>query len=145
MKYFKLKIVVLALMGKMALGCTDHDDDAKPTNCDYGVIISADQFEHAPSNRLVINELEIDDDCLRINFSSSGCSGETWKVKLIDSDKILESDPPQRTIRLSLKNEELCEAFITTEATFDISNLQVAGNRVVLNITNSEENILYTY
>ena len=82
---------------------------------------------------------------MKINFSSSGCGGETWEIKLIDSEDIMESNPPQRNLRLSLKNEEVCLAIVTKELTFDISNLQVGGNRVQLNITNSEETILYEY
>ena len=87
----------------------------------------------------------INDNCLKINFSSGGCNGDTWELKLIDSEDILESYPPQRNLRLSLKNEELCEAYITKELTFDISNLQVDGNKVQLNLTNSDKNILYEY
>jgi len=82
---------------------------------------------------------------LKINFSSSGCNGDTWELKLIDSEDILESNPPQRNLRLSLKNEESCLAYITKELTFDISNLQVNGNKVQLNLTNSDKNILYKY
>ncbi|MDC1539543.1 hypothetical protein N8480_02595 [Flavobacteriaceae bacterium] len=82
---------------------------------------------------------------MKINFSSSGCNGDTWELKLIDSEDILESNPPQRNLRLSLKNEELCEAYITKELTFDISNLQVDGNKVQLNLTNSDKNILHEY
>ena len=68
-----------------------------------------------------------------------------WELKLIDSEDILESNPPQRNLRLSLKNEESCLAYITKELTFDISNLQVNGNKVQLNLTNSDKNILYKY
>jgi hypothetical protein len=44
-----------------------------------------------------------------------------------------------------LKNDELCAAVIGKEMTFDISQLQVNGNRVLLNITNSGDQILYEY
>ena len=82
---------------------------------------------------------------MEINFRAGGCDGDTWELKLIDSEEVFESDPPQRNLRLSLKNEELCEVYIERELTFDISNLQVNGNRVQLNITNSDDEILYEY
>ena len=63
----------------------------------------------------------------------------------IDSEAILESNPPQRNLRLSLKNDELCQAFITKEITFDIDILQVDGNNVLLNLINSGDQILYEY
>lgn len=66
-------------------------------------------------------------------------------MKLVDSEEIFEFYPPQRNLKLSLSNQEDCEAFITKEMSFDISNLQVDGNQVQLNITNAEESILYEY
>ena len=139
------KALILILIGIAFFSCSNDDDNGNQNNCDFKTIINQNQYETAPSDPLGINSLEINDNCLKINFSSSGCGGETWEIKLIDSEDIMESNPPQRNLRLSLKNEEVCLAIVTKELTFDISNLQVGGNRVQLNITNSEETILYEY
>ncbi|SHI42972.1 hypothetical protein SAMN04487911_10244 [Arenibacter nanhaiticus] len=139
------RILFLTIIVLTNLSCSNNDDHGKQNNCDFEVMISAKHYVNAPSGRLTINSLEIIDHCLQINFSSGGCSGDTWELKLIDSEDILESFPPQRNLRLSLKNEELCEAYITKELTFDISNLQVEGNKVQLNITNSDQSIIYEY
>ncbi len=138
------KILILISIGITILSCS-NDDIENSNNCDFETIISAEQYGNAPSDQLSINSIEINGNCLKINFSSSGCSGDTWELKLIDSEAILKSNPPQRVLRLSLKNEEACLAYITKELTFDISNLQVDGKKVQLNITNSEDNILYKY
>lgn len=140
-----INILTLTLIGLPFLNCSNDDDDSYQNNCDFETLISAEQYENAPSEQLIINSLETYGTCLKINFGSSGCSGDTWELQLIDSESILESLPPQRNLRLSLKNDELCEAFFTKEITFDISNLQVEGNQVQLNITNSDESILYEY
>lgn len=84
------------------------DDNGNTNNCDIKTIESAEQYVNAAADQLEINSLSISDNCLKINFSSGGCSGDTWQLKLIDSEDILESIPPQRNLRLSLKNEELC-------------------------------------
>ena len=139
------KILFFTLIGLTILSCSNDDDNENPVNCDFETVISTEQYANAPSDQLTINSLDINDNCLKINFSSGGCSGDTWVLKLIDSGDILESLPPQRNLRLSLKNEELCEAYITKEIIFDISNLQVDGNQVQLNITNGDESILYEY
>ena len=139
------RILILTLMAITILSCSKDDDNTNPNNCEFETLISAEQYANAPYDQLNINSLEINDDCLKINFSSGGCNGDTWELNLIDSEDILESNPPQRNLRLSLKNEELCEAYITKEMTFDISNLQIDGNKVQLNLTNSDENILYEY
>ncbi len=139
------KILFFTLIGLAILSCSKDDDNKNPANCDFKTVISAEQYANAPSDQLSINSLEINGDYLKINFSSSGCSGDTWELKLIDSEAILDSNPSQRNLRLSLNNDELCEAYITKELTFDISNLQVEGKKVQLNLTNSDESILYEY
>lgn len=139
------KALILIIIGISFFSCSSDDDNGNQNNCDFKTIINKNQYEAAPSDPLAINSLEINDNCLKINFSSSGCSGETWEIKLIDSEDIMESNPPQRNLRLSLKNEEDCLAIVTKELTFDISNLQIGGNQVQLNITNSEEIIVYEY
>ncbi len=130
----------------LILSCAQDDDDNEtPVNCDLETVISSEQYENAPSDQLTINSLAIDDHCLKINFSSSGCEGDTWELKLVASEIIFFSLPPGRNLRLSLKNEELCQAIITKELTFDISTLQADGDEVILNITNSDETIMYEY
>lgn len=122
----------------------EKDEDTTP-DYDQEVIISSTLFETAPNDQLNINSIDVIENNLRINFGSSGCSGSSWELKLIDADVILESYPPQRNLRLSLKNEELCDAYFVKEINFDISKLQVEGNQVILNIDNFETPILYEY
>lgn len=137
--------LMLILIGIILVGCSNEDVVPNPHNCQFDTFISAAQFDIAPSDNLVVNTLEINEGCLKINYSSGGCSGGSWELKLIDSGAILESYPPQRNVRLSLKNNESCLAYISKEVTFDISNLQVDGNKVLLNITNANKSILYEY
>lgn len=139
----KVSLMITALF--VCLIIVSCDDDNLSISCEQEVIIDAGTYDTAPTDDLKINSLDIDGDCLRINYSSSGCGGDTWILQLIDSDVILESFPPQRNLIFSLKNEELCEAYITRELTFDIINLQVNGNQVLLNIKNTNDEILYEY
>ncbi len=140
------KLSLLMVLGIIFIttGCT-NDDSNNSMACDLKTLISSEEYANAPSDQLTINSLKITENCLKINFSSSGCSGDTWELKLIDSEDIMESNPAQRNLRLSLKNGEACTAFITKELSFDISNLQIDGNQVLLNITNSNDEILYKY
>ncbi|WP_053991724.1 hypothetical protein [Mangrovimonas sp. TPBH4] len=129
------------------ISCDNNDDDnsATPSNCDQEAVISSEEYVSAPADPLFIHSMEIDDDCLLISFSASGCDGNTWELKLVDSGAILESNPPQRNLRLSLQNLEVCDAVISKTLSFDISELQVQGDQVRLNIVNSGEGILYMY
>lgn len=137
-------ITVLFLTGIIFIGCSILDSNSTDS-INFQAIISTKLLKNSPSDPLTINNLKIEEDSLTINFSASGCNGNSWKIKLIADELIAESLPPQRQVKLSLKNDELCEAFISKELTFDISNLQVEGNELQLNFMNSNESILYEY
>ena len=113
-------------------------------NCDQSVIVSKTEYENAPNDMVYIIDMNVSGDCLTIKFSASGCSGNSWAVKLIDLGGVAKSNPCQRTLKLSLDNKEECAAVITKEISFNIEELQLNGdNRVFLNI--SGKGILYEY
>ena len=114
------------------------------SNCDQNVIISPTEYQNAPNDPFSITEMTITGNCLNIKFAASGCDGNTWIVKLIDSGNIAESYPCQRTLRLSLDNKEACTAVPGKEISFDIKDLQIVGNdKVILHV--SGKDILYEY
>ena len=119
--------------------------DVNPqSDCDQNVIISETEYQNAPDDPFSITEMTITGDCLNIKFAASGCDGNTWIVKLIDSGNVAESYPCQRTLRLSLDNKEVCAAVPGKEISFDIKDLQIVGNdKVILHV--SGEEILYEY
>src|SRR5690606_26013504 len=136
---------VLILMILTLASCSENNNSTEHNSCGLETTISAVQYIEAPADELTIHHLEINGDCLEINFSAMGCEGDSWELKLIDSEGVYESAPLQRNLRLSLNNEELCNTVITKTVVFDISNLQVDGQAIQLNILNSEQTILYEY
>jgi hypothetical protein len=145
MKY-QILIFLILIIGFHS--CNDDDDNGKSDsiNCDFNTFISADLYANAPNDQLSIISLEINGSCLQISFSASGCDGNSWEVKLIDSEQIFETLPVQRDLRLSLDNNENCTAVLTKTLTFDISELQISDEtQILLNITNSDDQILYEY
>ena len=143
-KVSKFLLLLVATIG-MTSCWNDNDNDEAQTQCDQLVLISSETFISASADPLFVHSVEIDDDCLLISFSASGCDGNTWEVELIDSDVIMESQPHQRNLRLSLLNLELCDAVISKTISFDVSELQVNGNQLQLHLVNSGYEILYTY
>jgi hypothetical protein len=118
------------------------------TSCDQEVFINNDAYNNNSSANFTINSVEIEDNCLIINFGASGCDGSSWQEKLIDSEEILESIPVQRNLIFSLENSEICLAYFTKEVSFDISSLQISSeSSMVLNIENgiNNFNVLYEY
>lgn len=124
--------------------CTKNNDDPSPS-CLNTAIENNSQYQNAESALFDVNDISIDGDCLTINYSASGCDGSTWQMQLYDSEDILESSPPQRNLRFVLFNNEACLAYITKDPPFDISNLQVEGGQVILNIVNNNSSITYSY
>lgn len=140
------RILFIALLGMMTVSCSKFTKiNTTAKNCDVQTIISSELYSSAPADQLDVNSIEIIGDCLKINFSASGCNGESWELKLIDSEVVMKSNPPQRNLRLSLKDTEECEAYITKTVFYDISNLQLDGGKVKLNLTNSDKSVWYTY
>jgi len=129
----------------VTISCQDNTDSTLAPYCDEEVIISKSEYQSATTDGVTILDLAIEGDCLSVSYGASGCSGDSWKLKLIDASEIMESLPPQRNLVLSLDNNEACAAYFTKEVTFDISALQVGEGEVRLNITNTNEEILYSY
>ena len=114
------------------------------SSCDEPVLLSEYLYNNVSEEPTIIN-LYIDGNCLNITYFAGGCDGNSWVVKLIDAEEIVTDavNPPQRYLRLSIENTEMCEAAITQQKSFNLSELQDEGNQVILNIQNQQ--ILYEY
>lgn len=140
----KKRILSLFILLGALVACND-DDDMNTGACDRNVVINDDLYQTAPSAGLEIRELKIEDDCLFIDFGAHGCGVDLPKLKLIDAGVILESDPPQRNLLLSVEIDDTCDGYFIEEMTFNLQPLRVNGKRLWLNIKNSNDQILYEY
>ena len=118
------------------------------TICDKDAIISQTEYENAPNDQVEIIDMKIEGNCLKIKFSASGCSGNSWNVKLIGLGNYDKSSPPQTTLRLSLDNKEICTAVITKEVSFNLDPVKEyfrlhGTDKLYLNI--SGKGVLYEY
>ena len=121
-----------------------HNNENNQSDCDQNVIISQTEYNNAPNHHVIILDMNIEGNCLKIKFGTSGCSSDNWTVKLIDMGIVAESMPCQRTLRLSLNHIGICAAYFEKEMSFNIESLQIKGNRSVqLNI--GGKSILYEY
>ena len=138
-------LLVISTIGLMLTACDDHSETDCFTACSQAVIINAEEYQNAPDDELRILNVQLEGDCLAIRFESGGCDGNSWVIMLIDSEAVMESYPPQRNLRLSLKNQEPCDAIVTKEMAFNVSNLRLDYDKIILNITNSGDQVLYEY
>ena len=124
----------------------DNNNDMQVSDCGQSVIIDNAFFETAVSGDYQLVNFEINDDCLTIEISASGCDGESWSMVLVDSGAVAESSPEQRYLKFVFTNNEACLAVFNQSRVFDLSVLRVDGtNEVILNIVDFPEAINYMY
>lgn len=146
MKLSKICIAFLCFPFLLMNTQCDDDDDIQNDNCGQSVIIDNTFFESAVSGDYMLVGFDLNDDCLTIEVSASGCDGESWSMVLVDSGIVAESSPEQRNLKFVFTNEEACLAVFNQNRSFDISALQVDGsNEVILNIEGFPDVINYMY
>ncbi len=146
MKLLKSLLFCLTILFCLTNTQCDDDDRLIEPVCNQSAIVNEDYYNALDSDGFSFISIEVQQDCLVIDLSSSGCDGNSWKYKLVDSGSIAESFPEQRYLKLELTNNELCLAVINKQITFDLNILRVVGsNEIVLNIDGYNEGVIYSY
>ena len=132
----------------LTLSCNSDDDNSNiENNCDFiSEIISEDDFNAINTSNYGITDVELNNDCLIITFSSSGCGTELWEENLFSTDAFYTIFPLQRALKMELINNELCQAVFQKTVSFDLTPFQIDGqNELPLNIDGWNEQIIYEY
>lgn len=98
------------------------------------------------SDAVEINSVSIDGNIMTLKVSfSGGCEGHQFE--LIGSEMVMKSLPGKRPVALIHNaNGDMCEAYLTEEIQFDISELAISkenGSQIYLIL--GKEEYLYTY
>jgi len=111
------------------------------------LLIGKEYFNDYPKDPNMISNAEISGDTLTITLSASCCSTAKWITNLVGSETILYSDPPQREIRLSFKNENpVCDMLCGKTVQFDITPTKLENtNTIKLNLTGWGSQLIYNY
>ncbi len=147
-KNMKNIFTIFCLFLMLFVSCSDSDDNDEfiDSKCDQITSIDILKYKNNESSVFSIQSVEITGDCLEVIIGSGGCSGETWVTELVDANRVAESNPEQRDLRILLKNEELCNAFISKTYSFDLRPIRIVdSNKVLLNLEFWDEQILYEY
>lgn len=104
------------------VACSDDKDekDIDNTSCSNSVIIDQDLYQSTKSSHYDVLNAHIEEDFLVVTISSNGCNGEDWQVCLIEADNLEEHDLLKRNLKISLVNNQFCEALIAREFSFDL-------------------------
>ncbi len=140
----------LLLLFFLLVGCNQKDDDpiqcTDSGNCDDCIIINKNLYDQTTTDNYTIQDITINQDCLEITFSASGCDGDTWEIDVIDLGGIAETAVPQRDLKLKLINNEACLAVFTRTISFNLAPLQLKNYSAVnLKIADYPTVISYEY
>ena len=115
------------------VGCKDKiTPDVK---CQKTLIIDSLQYKTAPNKYFSINDVNIEANCLKVDYSHCG-SVQEGNLKLIDAQEHVDGFIHSRRLRFSFDKDTNCFAINSREQTFDISNLrQFHEEHIVLTIS----------
>lgn len=142
------KVFFIFLFIVFNMSCDSDDDNSNiEHNCDFiSEVISEDDFNEINTSNYEINDIKLNNDCLIITFTSSGCGTDLWEENLVSTDAFYTVFPLQRALKMELINEELCEAVFQKTVSFDLTPFQIDGqNELPLNIDGWHEQIIYEY
>lgn len=145
MKLFSSFFILCSLLLTSCNKSTTVAIDPPLPECDNLVVVDANFYQNGPADEFYFQSATIDGNCLKMIVQyGGGC--EAVIFQLIDASVILESFPIQRNIRLSLEDNDNCEALVTQELNYDLTPLQVDGYaKIVLNLQGSQESLIYNY
>ncbi len=130
--------------------CPDFKDNAQLVGVLWRnyerLIINKEKYDTTNTDNYTITSASIQNNILTLEITSSGCSGDSWIVNLVDSEEIVETMPVQRNLKIELINNEVCLAIVTKEVQIDISKLQISNaNQILLQLENWNQEINYKY
>lgn len=132
---------MLLLISFSFTNCTVEE---KENDCSSITVIS-DELYNSPSDPHEIVDATIIDDILKLSIVYGGGCKEVC-ADLIAQEKTSESDPLQRNLNIFFVDNDMCEALITENWSFNLKSLQVEGeNEIQLNLEGYPEPIIYSY
>jgi hypothetical protein len=135
------KTLYFLIFSFILIACDEKNDNTNLQN--ETVFIDNNLYQETTTNNYTITDVQLEGHLLTIKISSSGCSANSWKAILVDANEILESDPIQRNIKLSLENNEACLAVFEKQFTFDITILKEEFSEVIFNLEGWNHQIKY--
>lgn len=115
--------------------------------CDRVVIVSDRNYDKAKDESdFSIRGISISGNCMTIAYSyGGGC--KDIETELVASENSVQNamNLPYRELKLSIDDDDNCEALVMAYEEFDISALQNEGNSTIIRLHKWDEEIVYTY
>jgi hypothetical protein len=139
-----MKFLLASLLALLLVACEKNDNE-QPLSSSNDIILSQLLYSTAPADPFFIDTVQISNDSIIISISYGGGCG-TVVANLYDAEAIAESNPVQRSIRLSFKDNDNCEALVKRDYAFNLKPVQLQEyDKMFLNLTAWDEPLLYQY
>jgi hypothetical protein len=140
-------LILFSLFVIILNSCCDDDDSIINETCDFNSeIIAENDFSGIDTSNYLISAVQLNNDCLEITISSSGCDASLWKMNLFSTNAFYNIYPLQRTVKIELINNQACLAVFQKTISFNLIPFQIKGqNQLPLNIEGWNEQIIYKY
>lgn len=143
---FYVKFIAIPVVAAFLFSCSEDDKPERSEPCGEAIIISNTDYEDEPSYTYSITDAAVEEDCLKLMVSSSGCDGSTWEGTFFTAEPDTSGTGVIFTGRMDLTNQEACLAIVGKEFYFDLTPLQVTGSSsVTILIDGWEQDLEYTY
>ena len=141
-----MKYLALVLMCSLAISsCSDKEPPS--AQCNRAIIVSNTNYDKAKDESdFRIRDVSISGNCMTIEYSYGGGCGDI-ETELVAAENSVQNtmNLPYRELKLSIDDNDNCEALITTSEDFDISALQNEGNSTIIRLHKWDEEIIYAY
>ena len=140
-------LILFSLFVIVLNSCSDDDDSIINEACGFNSeIIAEDDFNGINTSNYLISDVQLNNDCLEITISSSGCNASLWEMNLFSTNAFYNIYPLQRSVKIELINNQLCLAIFQKTISFNLIPFQIKGqNQLPLNIEGWNKQIIYEY
>lgn len=138
---------IFLLVSILILSC-NSDDDTNPieSNCESQAIIDLVTFQLIQTGNYGINSVIINENCIEIKISSSGCDPNNWTMNFKTVPSTTAVSPHLFHAKVELINNEECLAVYEKTRSFDLTPLQIQGqNSIQLQIQGWNTPVIYNY
>lgn len=97
----------------------ENDSLTNESNCESTILVVNDQqYDSIESDYHTITEVMLNENCLEIKFSGSGCDASSWEVDLYSPETVFLSYPYTRLARIKLFTNQACQAVFQKNSIF---------------------------
>lgn len=118
----------------LAMSCKE---DLPVGDCDHSVKINSRLFKKAKTDRLTVDSLSIENDCLTVYYNYGGGCDDV-DLELIEGGELIEGNI---VLLAQFDDDDNCEALIFTSESFNLSPLKHYGsNTIIVDTKTDKEN-----